>query len=112
VLEISRPQALLDPLLSAEMARAAVPFFSEAGNPKLAELKGVIAYLESQLGTDWRTGLRQLAGQGLSLAADTSGGLLIWVDGWNERVLTQLHDIVRQFAQGEAEKQGRSEQVA
>ena len=113
VFEAPDPMALLEPLLSPDLAKA---FTSLSGNPeanlKLQELEGVAAYLELQLGTDWRTGLRRLLGGALELAVDPGGGALLSVDAKDEKLLQRLEEVVRQFVTGQAAAQGRPEQVA
>ena len=112
VVEVLKPKALLEPLLAPEIAKA-VSTFSGTGapNPKLQELRNIISYLETQTGTDWRTGLRELLGRAV-LAIDTSGGAVLVLDTQNEKLLNQLEGIIRQFATTEAENQNQPERVS
>ncbi len=113
VIEVSEPGALLEPLLSPEAGRAwAALTENQKGNLKFQQLEGMVAYLELQLGTNWRAGLRQLLGGGLAFAIEPGGGVLLAVDAKDGKVLGQLEEVVRHFAASEAAKQGRTEQVA
>ena len=112
VIEVSQPLALLEPLLTPEAAKAAACLpVDEAGKLKLQQFQGMIAYLELQLGTDWRAALRQLLGRGLTLAIEPGGGVLLCVDAQDEKLPAQLHEVFRKFVNGEAAKQGRAEPV-
>jgi hypothetical protein len=113
VFEALEPTALLEPLLSPDLAKAFTALSgNQESNPKLRELQGIVAYLESQLGTDWRTGLRGLLGGGLAFAVEPGGGTLLSVDARDEKMLQQLEEIVRHFAASQAATQGLPEQVA
>ncbi len=112
VVNVSRPEALLDPALKLDFAQLSDSLTGGRPNPKLQEFRGVIGFLEGQLGTDWRAGLRQLIGHGLTLAVQPGGGASLTLDGQDEKLLASLHDIIRQFAAGDAEKQGQPERVA
>jgi len=113
VFEAPEPMALLEPLLGPDLAKA---FTSLSGNTepnlKLQELQGLVAYLELQLGTDWRTGLRRLLGGALALAVEPGGSALLSVDAKDEKLLQRLEEVVRQFVASQAAAQGRPEQVA
>jgi len=110
VVEIMRPAALLDPLLTPEIAKAVLAISGDGPNPKFEQFRNIVFYLEGQLGTDWRNALRQLLGHAM-LATDTSGGAVLVVDARDEKLLTQLEGIVRQFATTEAENQNEPERV-
>src|SRR5512137_1465782 len=58
MVEVSQPMALLGPLLSPEFGKS-VTAALENGKPnlKLEQFQGVVAFLELQLGTNWRKGL-------------------------------------------------------
>ena len=109
-LEISRPEALLDALLSPKLAEAvaAVPAYQQLqATPKFREFVGIITHLETQLGTDWRSALRKLLGGGVEFAAGTGGETLLSVDAQDAKMLEQLHDIFRAIVTGQAGQQGR-----
>lgn len=113
VLEAAEPMVLLEPLLSSELAKAASALTaSQKPNLKLQQLEGIVAFLELQLGTDWRTAIRRLAGGGLAFAVDPTGGTLLTVDTKDEKLLQQLQETVRHFATAEALKQNHRDQAA
>jgi hypothetical protein len=113
VFEAPEPMALLEPLLSPDLAKTLTAFLGNAeSNAKLQQLQGIVAYLELQLGTDWRTSLRRLLGGGFSFAVEAGGGTLLSVDAKDGKMLQQLEEIVRHFAAGQAAAQGGAEQVA
>lgn len=113
MVEVSEPLALLGPLLRPEFGKS-VTAALENGQPnlKLQQFQGVVASLELQLGTDWRTGLRRLAGKGLSFSVGPSGATLLTADGEDEKLLSKLNGIIWQFAASEAEQQNHPETVA
>jgi hypothetical protein len=113
VLEASEPMTLLEPLLSPDLAKTFTALASnQESNLKLQQLQGIVAYLELQVGTDWRTGLRALLGGGLVFAIEPTGGTLLSVDAKDEKTLRRLEETVRGFASGQAAAQGRAGQVA
>src|ERR1019366_3829402 len=113
MVEVSQPMALLGPLLDPEFGKS-VTAVLENGNPdaKLLQLQVVVGTLALQLGTDWRTGLRRLAGKGLSFCVGPSGATLLTADGDDEKLLSKLNDIIWQFASSGAEKQNHPEAAA
>ena len=113
--QVPRPKALLDVLIGKEMTEAitSLPLYrQQLANPKFTEFVNVIKYLETTLGTDWRTGLTTLTGGGITLAVCPQDTIVAIVDADDERMLQQLHEIFLNFARGEAEKQGHPERVA
>ena len=112
VIEVSQPLALLEPLLSPDAAQAAAGLpVDEKGKLKLQQFQGIVAYLELQLGTNWRTALRQLLGQGLTFAVEPGGGVLLCADAQDEKLPAQLHEVIRRFVNSEAAKLGHPEPV-
>lgn len=75
------------------------------------DFKGVVAYLESRLNTDWKTGLHRLLGGGVTMAVLPGQGNLLAVDAEDGQLLRELHDILVDFARNEAAKQGNPERV-
>jgi hypothetical protein len=113
VVEVQQPAALLEPLLSAEVAKAVAGLrLTEEQKLKLQGLQGIVAYLELQMGTNWRDGLRGLTGQSITFAVDGSGATLFSADAQEPKLLQQLHETVRAFAAGAAEKESHPERVA
>jgi hypothetical protein len=113
MVEVSEPLALMGPLLSPEFSKSVIAVLENGKpNPKLQQFQAVVASVELQLGTDWRTGLRRLAGQGLSFCVGPSGATLLAVDGEDEKLLSKLNGIIWQFAASEADKQKQAETSA
>ena len=99
IMEVSEPMALLAPLLNPEFSKSVTTVLENGkANPKLQQFQAVVASVEQQLGTDWRTGLRHLAGKDLSFCVSPSGATLLTVDGEDEKLLSKLNGIVWQFA--------------
>ena len=113
MVEVLEPMALLGPLLRPEFSKSVMAVLENGKpNPKLYQLQAVVASVELQLGTDWRTGLRRLAGKGLSFCVGPSGATLLTADGDDEKLLSKLNDIIWQFASSGAEKQNHPEAAA
>lgn len=94
VLEISQPKALLDPLLSPAVADAiaALPAYQQLqSGPQFRVFQTVIKNLETQLGSDWRSVLRNLLGGSVTLGAGAAGETLWSIDAQDEKVLEKLH---------------------
>ena len=110
MVEVSEPTALLDPLLNPEFGKSVVTALENGkANSKLQQFQAVVTVLEQQLGTDWRTGLRRLAGKRLSFCVGPSGATLLTVDGEDEKLLSKLNDIIWQFASAGAGQQDQPE---
>jgi hypothetical protein len=112
--EVSQPKALLDLVLdpkSGEAITALPAYQKQASQPGFKQFLGVVSYLETMVGSDWRTALRKLAGGGLTFAADAQGTVWLIVDAEDSKMLEQLHEIFLNFARGEAEKQGQPGRV-
>lgn len=114
VVELSKPEALLDVALEpkVEAAIASQPAYQKmTETPQFKELEEGIRYLERSLRTDWRTGLRKLVSGGVTWSVHPGGGSLLIVDADSEPMLNQLHEIARGIAQVEAAKQGNADRV-
>ena len=114
VVEVSRPKALLDLALDPKTVEAvtSLPAYQTlAAQPGFKQFSGVVKYLETLVGSDWQTTLRQLVGGGVSFAADPQGTVWLIVDAEDQKMLEQLHEIFLNFARGEAEKQGQPGRV-
>jgi hypothetical protein len=113
--ELSDPKALLD-LFAGERAIkfvTSLPVYQkQASNPKFTEFLGVVRYLETTLGTDWRTGLAKLTGGGVTFAICPEDTVILIVEAQDEQMLNQLHEIFLNFAKTEADKQGQPGRVA
>ncbi|MHC4146946.1 MAG: hypothetical protein ACYSUD_19520, partial [Planctomycetota bacterium] len=114
-LELARPKALID-LLAGEKAIAAItalPAYREqASNPKFQEFLNIINFMETALGTDWRTALKKLTGGGITLAVCPEETVVLIIDAEDEHMLQQLHEMLLSMARSEAENQGRPGSVA
>jgi hypothetical protein len=113
MVEVSEPMALLGPLLNPEFGKSVTTELENGkANLKLQEFQGVVAAVALQLGTDWRTAVRRLAGKRLSFCVDPSGATLLAADGEDEKLLSKLNDIIWQFASSGADQQNQPETTA
>ena len=113
-LELSSPGPLLDLLAGEQMSRAvtALPLYrQQTANPQLREFFNIVKFLETALDTDWRTGLRALAGGGITLAVCPEDTFVLIADAEDENMLSRLHEILLTFARSEAEKKGQPDLV-
>jgi hypothetical protein len=113
-LELTQPKALLDLLLDPKLAETitSLPVYQkQASQPGFKQFLGVIAYLESTLGTDWRTGVRRLLGGGITLAILPDDTFLLAVDSEDPQLLQQLHETILGFAKGDAAKEGDPDRI-
>ena len=95
-LEVSRPKALLELLTGREMTQAVTssPFYqSLLSQPKFNEFLTVIRFLETSLGTDWRTGLARFVGGGITIAVCPQDTVVAIVDAQDEQILQKIHEI-------------------
>ena len=114
VVEVHRPQAVLDLLYGPKMTRMVTshPAYKQAAaGPQLQGLLQVVNYLEMQVGTDWRKGLAKLVEGGVTLAVLPGGGSVMIVDSGDEAILGKVHDVIIEGARGEAAKQGKPDPV-
>ena len=114
-LELSEPKALLE-LLAGKKATAAItalPLYQEqVSKPQFQEFLTLLGYMETELGTDWRTALAKLTGGGITFAVCPEDTVLLIIDAEDEYMLERLHEILLRIARSEAEKQGQSSRVA
>jgi len=114
-LELSQPKALLELLAGEDMTEAiiALPLYQkQTSSPQFEELLNLIKHLETTLDTDWRTGLAELAGGGITIAVCPQDTVLLIIDAEDEHMLEQLHEILLNAARSEAENQGQPDRVA
>lgn len=112
--EISDPKALLEPLLKPELAQFVdgLPAYQkQKSTPQFWGFLTVVARLEAQLGTDWRTALRTLLGGNLTFALGPTGETLLCVDTQDEKMLGQLQEILRAYAVGSAAKANQPDTI-
>ncbi|UCD50409.1 MAG: hypothetical protein JSW27_23155 [Phycisphaerales bacterium] len=114
-LHLSQPKALLELLAGAEMTEAitSLPLYQQqSSSPKFREFVNTIRFLETSLGTDWRTGLAQLTGGGITVAICPNDTVVAIVDAEDQSLLERLHEIFLSIARAEAAKQGHADRIA
>ncbi len=115
VVELTRPDAFLDLVLDPEVTEAltSLPAFErQAATPGFRQFLGLIDYLEFRLGSDWQPALRKLIGGGATFAVGPKESALLVVDAQDAKMLNELHEILRGFAEEEARKEGNPDRVA
>ena len=115
LLELSQPKALFELLAGEEMTETitALPLYQkQASSPQFEELLNLIRHLETALDTDWRTGLAELAGGGITIAVCPQDTVLLIIEAKDENMLERLHEILLDGARSEAENQGQPDRVA
>ncbi len=113
--ELSRPKALLGLLAGEEATEfiTALPAYKEqASKPKFLEFLNLVSFVETELGTDWRTALAKLTGGGVTLAVCPNDTVMLIVDAEDAEMLGRLHGMFLNIARSEAEKKGRQGSVA
>ena len=114
-LELSQPKVLLELLAGEDMTETitALPLYQkQASSPQFEELLNLIRHLETALDTDWRTGLAELAGGGITIAVCPQDTVLLIIEAKDENMLERLHEILLDGARSEAENQGQPDRVA
>ena len=110
VAQIPAPQPLLDLAFDPNTLRtaASVPGFEAAlAHPGLRRAQQVTAYLATQLGMDWRTGLGKLIGGGVTRALLPRQAVLVVIDSSDATMLAQLNDLLVKSAAADAPKRER-----
>ena len=105
-LELSKPKALLDMLTGKEATAAlnALPAYkSLMSSPKSQELLTMLGFVESTLGTDWRTGLAKITGGGITFAICPEDIFLLIIDAEDEAMLTKIHDLFLNIARNDGQ---------
>ena len=112
--ELFQPKALLAPFGDGKAA-AAFAAMPGAGRRKaqlgFEKFMGVVKYLESQLGTDWPTGLGKMTGGGAAFALRPQQQVVFIADAEDVQMLTQLHDFLWKAASGNKSGGTSSQQV-
>lgn len=114
-LEIVRPEAILDPLLSpaTEAFVTSFPGWKErTEDPGFRRLAGAVQMLEARLGVDWKTALRKLFRGGAAWAVGPSGESLLVIDAESPQILADLHDFALGLARAEAAKENAPGRVS
>ena len=112
VLEINKPEAVLDALLSEDLEKAvtALPQYQGfTAIPQFRQARGVAQIIEAQLNADWRTALRKLVGHGLCIAVGAGGEMLLAVECQDKALLEQAHKSVQAFASAAAANTSQSD---
>jgi len=115
VLEVSRPKELLEVFTNdkATATVSALPLYKQqASKPKFIEFLNIISFIETTLGTDWRTALGKLTGAGITLAVCPEDMVLLIIDAEDEQMLERFHEFFLNVARSEAEKKGKFDIVA
>ena len=114
-LHLSQPKALLELLAGPEMTEAitSLPLYQQqSSSPQFKEFVNTIRFLETSLGTDWRTGLAQLTGGGITVAICPDDVVVAIVDAEDQSLLERLHEIFVNIARAEAARQGQDDRIA
>lgn len=114
VAELTHTPELIDYLVTPELVQAVEqsPAVQAVKSKKqVRELLNAVQFLEAQLGTDWKTGLKQLTGGGITFAALPGGRAVLIVDTKDAEMLDKLHETLLFFARSEAEKQNDPDRV-
>ncbi len=115
VLEVSRPKELIEAFTNdkATAAITALPLYKQqASKPQFNEFLNIISFIETTLGTDWRTGLGKLTGAGITLAVCPEDTVLLIIDAEDDQMLERFHEFFFNIARSEAEKKGKYNIVA
>ena len=114
-LELAQPKALLD-LLAGEKATAAItalPLYQEqVSKPQFQEFLTLLGYMETELGTDWRTALAKLTGGGITLAICPEETVVLIIDAEDEQLLKRFGEMLLGMARSDAEQKGQPGRVA
>ncbi|MFA5189640.1 MAG: hypothetical protein WC740_02880 [Verrucomicrobiia bacterium] len=112
--ELFQPKALLAPFGDGRSA-AAFAALPGAGRqkerPGFEKFMRVVKYLESQLGTDWPTGLAKMTGGGVAFALRPQQKIMLVADAEDGQMLTQLHEFLWKAASGNKSGTASSQQV-
>ena len=95
-LEVTRPKALLEAFTNdrATAAITALPLYKQqVSKPEFQEFLNIIGFIETTLGTDWRTGLGKLTGAGITLAVCPEDTVLLIIDAEDEQMLERFHEF-------------------
>jgi hypothetical protein len=110
VLEVTKPKALLEAFCNddATAAITALPLYKQqASKPQFQEFLNIVSFIETTLGTDWRTALEKLTGAGITLAVCPEDTVFLIIDAEDEQMLERFHEFFINVARSEAEKKGK-----
>jgi hypothetical protein len=109
VLEVTKPKALLEVFCNdkATATITALPLYKQqVSKPQVQEFFTIISFIETTLGTDWRTGIEKLTGAGITLAVCPEDTVVLIIDAEDEQMLDRFHEFFINVARSEAEKKG------
>ncbi|HVX59568.1 MAG TPA: DUF3352 domain-containing protein [Pirellulales bacterium] len=113
--EITRPEALIDPLLApqtVELLAGIDAYQMYLQSKQYGELQGVVGLLETKLGVDWQAGLRDLVGGGVHLAFDPADKAAVFiVRSRKPELLKQLHESLIELIESDAETKSKPSPV-
>ena len=112
--ELFQPKALLAPFGDGKAAAAfaALPGAGKRkAQPGFEKFMGVVKYLESQLGTDWPTGLAKMTGGGVAFALRPQQQVVFIADAEDVEMLKQLHEFLWKAASGNQSGNTSSQQI-
>ncbi|MCP4610774.1 MAG: hypothetical protein GY845_18860 [Planctomycetes bacterium] len=110
VLEVTKPKALLEAFCNDEATAAitALPLYKQqASKPQFQEFLNIVSFIETTLGTDWRTAMEKLTGAGITLAVCPEDTVFLIIDAEDEQMLERFHEFFTNAARSEAEKKGK-----
>lgn len=110
VLEVTSPKALLEAFCNdkATATITSLPLYKQqASKPQFQEFLNIISFIETTLGTDWRTALEKLTGAGITLAVCPEDTVFLIIDAEDEQMLERFHEFFINVARSEAEKKGK-----
>jgi hypothetical protein len=110
VLEVTKPKVLLETFCNDKAIATikALPLYQQqASKPQFQEFLNIISFIETTLGTDWRTALEKLTGTGITLAVCPEDTVFLIIDAEDEQMLKRFHEFFFNVARSEAEKKGK-----
>lgn len=114
VLEIPHPELLLDPALGPKVQKlleSRPEYREQVQKPGFQQFRQIVQFIEAQVGTDWKTGVRSLLAGGITLAVHPDGGAVLIVDGRDESLLRKLHEVLVNGTRDSASREGRPDPV-
>ena len=105
--EVSRPAAVLDFLLTPELVKTVSglpPYQKATAEPKFQAVPGHGPVPGVSTETDWAGGVRKLIGGGITAAVGPKGEAILCIDAEDAAMLAKLHQTVLGFAGNDAAK--------
>ncbi len=114
--ELSRPSEILDRFVTPDMLDRldSVPQIRQfKQSDQFTQLRGVVTYLETKLGTDWRSALRELTAGGVALAVQPGPptNALLVVRARDAQVLERTHKALVDLIEADAKQKGNPSPV-